>query len=511
MQPHDDGESDANRTRVIYCSADPDPAILETIDAEYRVTTVGSPTAATEHVDATTDCLLVDGDLFHELRSACPDPSTGGAVPIIALVDTPDRELVRAVTRRPEFDLVYHTGDADTGDAGPEAVSERLCGRINATCRDVDPDLAEPILEVAGLLMSATPDEVDTRIEWGLRSVAERLGADRCVLYDCADGSLSATHSWTASGSLTHESVSADTFPGFESTLERFEPVVFDAEPAAAADLGYRGAFFASPVVIDWNLEHVLVFGGFPAGRITDTAVARLGTFGDLVGHTLKRDRRLREIERQNERLERFASVIRHDLQNPLNVISGFADIAKESGDPADIDRILSAASRMESILEDLHVLVDEADDLGEREPTSVADLVDRARTSVDMRDATVETDDIGIVETDPGRLRQAFENLFRNAVEHAGPDVTVRVSSLPDGFAIDDDGPGIPPADRDRVFDEGYTDGGTGLGLSIVRTVVDAHGWEIEVTDAPDGGARFEITGVEFVDRGVSTSTVVR
>lgn len=502
MQPHDDGGSDADRSHVLYCSSDPDPAILGTIDAEYRVKTVGSPTAVTEHVDGNVDCLVTDGDVFRGIRSACSDPPNSGAVPIIVLVDTPDPELVRAVARSPGFDLVYRTEDASIKGAGTESVSERLCGRIDAASRSVAPDLSEPILEVAGLLMSATPDEVDTRIEWGLRSVAEQLDADRCVLYECADGSLSATHSWMESGSLSHESVSADAFPGFESALERFDPIVLDVESGSvAADLGYRGTFLASPVVIDWTLEHVLVFGGLPAGAVTDTAITRLGTFGDLIGHTLKRDRRLREIERKNERLERFASVIRHDLQNPLNVITGFAEIAKESDDPADIDRISSAATRMESILDDLHTLVDEADDLGEREPTSVADLVDRARTSVDMRDATVETDDIGIVEADPGRLRQVFENLLRNAVEHAGPDVTIRVSSLPDGFAIDDNGPGIPPADRERVFEEGYTDGGTGLGLSIVRTVVDAHGWDIEVTDAPTGGARFEITDVEFVD----------
>ena len=511
MQPHEGGESDAGRTHVLYCSADPDPSILEAIDVDYRVTTVGSPAAVTEHADDTADCLLVDGDVFNEFRSASSGLS-GGSVPIIALVDTPDRALVRTVARHPRFDLVYRSGRAGVEDAGPDAVSERLCERIDIACREnADPDLGEPILEVAGLLMSATHDEVDTRIEWGLRSVGERLGADRCVLYDCADGSLSATHSWVASGSLSHGSVSTDAFPGFESTLERFDPVVADVERADAAALGFGGTFFASPVVIDWTLEHVLVFGGFPAGAITDTAVTRLGTFGDLIGHTLKRDRRLREIERQNERLERFASVIRHDLQNPLNVITGFAEIAKESGDPDDIERISAAASRMESILEDLHTLVDEADDLGEREPTPIVDLVDRARTSVDMRDATVETDALGVVEADPSRLRQAFENLLRNAVEHAGPDVTIRVSSLPDGFAVDDDGPGVPPADRERVFEEGYTDGGTGLGLSIVRTVVDAHGWEIEATNAPGGGARFEITGVEFVDRGVSSSALAR
>lgn len=89
------------------------------------------------------------------------------------------------------------------------------------------------------------------------------------------------------------------------------------------------------------------------------------------------------------------------------------------------------------------------------------------------------------------------------NAVELTTPDVTVSVGELPGGFYVADDGPGIPPAERERVFDTGYstTDDGTGFGLSIVQRAVDAHGWEITVTEGTDGGARFEITGVDIVD----------
>jgi signal transduction histidine kinase len=77
---------------------------------------------------------------------------------------------------------------------------------------------------------------------------------------------------------------------------------------------------------------------------------------------------------------------------------------------------------------------------------------------------------------------------------------VHVRVGSLPDGFFVEDDGPGIPPSERDRVFEAGYTTApdGTGFGLNIVRTVVRAHGWDVEATEGRDGGARFEVTGVD-------------
>jgi len=82
--------------------------------------------------------------------------------------------------------------------------------------------------------------------------------------------------------------------------------------------------------------------------------------------------------------------------------------------------------------------------------------------------------------------------------VEHGPDDVEVRVGQLSGGLFIADDGPGIPPGERGRVFEHGYStnDEGTGFGLSIVRNVVDAHGWDIAITESEDGGARFEITG---------------
>lgn len=101
-------------------------------------------------------------------------------------------------------------------------------------------------------------------------------------------------------------------------------------------------------------------------------------------------------------------------------------------------------------------------------------------------------------IDADPERLQQLFENLFRNALEHGGRDVTVTVGDLPDGtgFFIQDDGVGIPESDREEIFTPGYTtaENGTGFGLAIVGEIVDAHGWTIRATESAEGGARFEI-----------------
>jgi signal transduction histidine kinase len=95
-------------------------------------------------------------------------------------------------------------------------------------------------------------------------------------------------------------------------------------------------------------------------------------------------------------------------------------------------------------------------------------------------------------------------ENLVRNAVDHGGERVTVTVGTLGDGFYVEDDGVGIPAGERAAAFEAGYTTSrsGSGFGLNIVEQVADAHGWDVAVAEGTDGGARFEVTGVEGADR---------
>ena len=87
------------------------------------------------------------------------------------------------------------------------------------------------------------------------------------------------------------------------------------------------------------------------------------------------------------------------------------------------------------------------------------------------------------------------------DSVEHGGAGGTVTVGPLSDGsgFYVADDGPGIPAAERETIFETGYTtsDSGTGFGLSIVEDVVREHGWDVSVTESDAGGARFEFRGV--------------
>ncbi|MGQ3328266.1 ATP-binding protein [Halorubrum sp. FL23] len=247
----------------------------------------------------------------------------------------------------------------------------------------------------------------------------------------------------------------------------------------------------------------------------SDLAVARLwAATVTMVFVRIERERQLRvreqEVARERDRLEEFASLVSHDLRSPLNVATGNLDMVREQlsdehEELAEIDAVARSLERMEALVEDMLTLARQGAAIDETEPVSLAELAGECWESVDTAAAEIVVADDLRFQADRSRLRQAVENLFANAVTHAGDSVRVEVGTLPDGdgFYVEDDGPGIPADRRDEMFDAGVSTDpeGTGFGLKIVAEVADAHGWTIELADAADGGARFEFRGVEPVD----------
>ncbi|WP_335999637.1 histidine kinase N-terminal 7TM domain-containing protein [Halorientalis halophila] len=236
-----------------------------------------------------------------------------------------------------------------------------------------------------------------------------------------------------------------------------------------------------------------------PLANQRDERIGRLLVIEDIS----ERKRRRRELERQNEQLEQFASVVSHDLRNPLSVASSRLELGVETGDRQHFERVERAHARMDRIIDDVLTLAREGKGVTETERTSLAAVATAAWNHVATGEATLEVVEDRALLADPARLQRAFENLFRNSVEHGGSDVTVTVGPTDEGFYVADDGPGIPEADRDRIFENGYSNGedGTGFGLAIVQTIVTAHGWEIEAVESESRGARFEVAGVGSVD----------
>ena len=207
-----------------------------------------------------------------------------------------------------------------------------------------------------------------------------------------------------------------------------------------------------------------------------------------------------RELEQQNEQLEEFTSVVSHDLRNPLNVAMGRLKIAREQYDSEHLDEVARAHDRMASLIDDLLAVARQGSAATDLEMLDFEAVVRESWQTVETESATLRVESGRSVRAEESRLRQLFENLFRNSVEHAGEDVTVTVGGVADGVFVEDDGPGIDPENRQQVFESGYStaEHGTGFGLSIVEAVAEAHGWRVRATESDNGGARFEVRANE-------------
>ncbi|WP_336002151.1 histidine kinase N-terminal 7TM domain-containing protein [Halorientalis halophila] len=237
-----------------------------------------------------------------------------------------------------------------------------------------------------------------------------------------------------------------------------------------------------------------------------DGAAGRVSLIHDVTERERRKqalEERTEELRRQNEQLDEFASIVSHDLRNPLNVAESAIELARHNEELSVLDRAEGAHDRMEDIIENVLTLARQGQTVDDTEAVELHAIAREAWANVDTEASDLQLVENETVRADRTRLLQVFENLFRNSIEHGtsedGDDVTVTVGTLRDGFYVEDDGPGIPEDQQSEVLDQGFTtsENGTGFGLAIVETVADAHGWDVTVTDAPTGGARFEFSGI--------------
>ena len=248
--------------------------------------------------------------------------------------------------------------------------------------------------------------------------------------------------------------------------------------------------------------------------RIYDIEVTRVtDQFDTTQGYMIvlrditDRKQRERQLEEQNERLEEFADVVSHDLRNPLSTAEGWVAAVTDAldGEEPDVDtaqmgleHIAHSHDRMDELIDVLLTMARQGQTVADPEPVSLETCATKAWATAETGEMTLRVDTDRTVPADPARLRQAFENLFRNANDHSEA-ATVVVTTTPEGFAVEDDGIGIDPDDREDLFAFGYStnEEGTGIGLAVVKRIIEAHGWRITVGESDDGGACFEVTGV--------------
>ncbi|MFD1587653.1 ATP-binding protein [Halorientalis brevis] len=236
-------------------------------------------------------------------------------------------------------------------------------------------------------------------------------------------------------------------------------------------------------------------FEGKPVYDEADEFVAIAGYVRDITD----RKQYKRRLEHTNDRLETFNSFLSHDLKNQLQIAKSYLDIAQDNSSDDALDRVGEALDRMNEMTTEVLELPRLGFDSIERDAVSLQHLAEDVWDGIDSAETELIFEEDVTLDVDDGLFRNVLENLFRNAVVHNDAPVTVRIGPLPDeqGFYLQDDGAGIPPAERESIFEFGYSTSGSGIGLALVREIVEIHDGTISVGDAASGGARFEIQGI--------------
>ena len=440
---------------------------LERRDERFDVTTATSATVGINHLDAeSVDCVVSDYEM----------PHTNGL------------EFLRTVRAMyPELPFILFTGRGSEAVAG-EAVS---AGATDYLAKNAGTEQYEVLADRITAAVARQQAEVTLR-----RAAERQSGVIECIsdaVYRVDDrGRFAAVNQAFVdmSGYSRTELVGADvSLLKDDETVERFEGAVRGM---------LRGDADATTVAFEMQTadgESVRCEDSLTLLPFED------GTYSGVVGSirdVSDRTRRTQSLQRKNDRLDEFASILSHDLRSPLSVARGRIELVRDEHESEHLDGARVALERMETLIDDLLALARQEVSGAERSPVSVREAAIAAEGMVNGDlDLTFDAD-VGTVEADGSRLQELFENLLNNAAQHASPDVSVRLGPLgsDEGFYVADDGSGIACEDRERVFERGFTtaNGGTGLGLAIIKRIVEAHGWEIILTESATGGARFEV-----------------
>ncbi|MFB6362023.1 MAG: histidine kinase N-terminal 7TM domain-containing protein [Halobacteriales archaeon] len=246
--------------------------------------------------------------------------------------------------------------------------------------------------------------------------------------------------------------------------------------------------------------------------------------YGLVVRDVTENRKHVRDLEQQTHRLEQFARTLSHDIRNPLSVAEGRLRNVRDTGDLDQLEDVSQAHDRIAQIIDDVLELARTGRQLENPRRVQVAAVFRDAWDTTETGGATFVIEDVEelVVAADPDRLQRAFENLIRNTIEHGAPEaatsgdgaatgrsdgdggqVSVTLGRHADGFYIEDNGSGVPKANREQVFEYEFTTAadGTGFGLALVEEIARAHGWSVAMSEGSQGGARVVFGGVQAIE----------
>jgi signal transduction histidine kinase len=288
----------------------------------------------------------------------------------------------------------------------------------------------------------------------------------------------------------------------------------FSANPFVTGVIGNVRFYASSPLITPAGIAiGTLCIFDEEVGELSPEHAATLDILAHQAVDVLELRRVTRELQTSNHELEQFAGRISHDLRNPLMALSGFIELAADSPELSDAPQASRALARAEAAADRMSTMISDLLDFarvgGEVPRVAAVDVEDVMAAVIDDLDtplaqtgATIEVDAPAPVVADPTLLRGLLQNLVANAAKFSAttsdaPHIIVRVEPLPDGsrITVDDNGPGIPEPQREKVFglmERGdQTDvAGLGIGLSTCRRIVEGHHGRIGIAESPAGGA---------------------
>lgn len=495
-----------------------------TIDrADFEVITAESPLEGKEIIEnKVIDCIIVDYQMpeMNGINFIANSSSEFPHIPIILMTNKGSAEIADKAIRAGATDYVRK----GRGTEQYEVLSNRIINAVQKERGRVAQDRLTQSSSIITDIYERINQSTDISFEEQLRQVLEvgqeKLGYPIGSITEAHENELEVIAVTGEHENIKENAKGPKKHSFCSQTLTEEKAVILKDisehqkwGDSKAHEISEFEAYTGAPIISNNEIFGTVCFGNYESSDIhEDHHKIVINTIANWLGYEIERKQYEEELKRQIDRLEEFTGVVSHDLRSPLNAAKGRAEIIEMKHDIEDAKSLQSSLERMEEIIEDTLILAKQGKTVDKTEEVSIEELVESVKGSIELGESKITIENNFSFYCDKKRTLHIFENLVRNALEHGSPPVEIRIGEKQDLITstrstsktsstlyIEDDGDGIEDDMKDEIFEAGMSTNhnGTGFGLSIVNRIAEAHGWETNVTDSFDGGARFEFKNI--------------